>query len=520
MVSIPMILSIVVSFIIAIGGGYFLGKRFASSRIYEATRKGKQIMAEAEKNSEIFLKEAELEAKSEWLVAKTDFEHSTKQRRTEIERLEKRVREQESSVENKADMLRKREKDLNNYKRNLQSKDESLTSRQKELDELVRKQNVQLERVAGMTSEEAKFILMQNLEAQARAEAAQKIKEIREEAENKADREAKQIIISAIQRISADTTAEATVSVVNLPSDEIKGRIIGREGRNIRAFEIATGIDVIVDDTPEAIILSGYDPIRREVARIAMEKLILDGRIHPARIEDAVNKAEKELEVIIRDAGEQACFEVGVNRIDPELVKILGRLKYRTSYGQNVLNHSIEVSKICRLMAQQLDLDQKQATRAGLLHDIGKAIDKGQEGTHTQLGFELAKKFDENEIVLNAIVSHHEDVEPNNPISILVQAADAVSGARPGARRETLENYIRRLEKLEQVAASFTGVANSYAIQAGREVRVIVEPEQLSDSDADILSAELATRIQDELEYPGQIKITVIREHRAIEYAK
>ncbi len=518
--SIAAIAGIVIGLIVAIVVGFFIGKRMAASKISEAKRRADQIVAEAEKNSEIYLKEAELKAKSEWLVAKTEFEQSTKQRRADIERLEKRVREQESMVENKADMIRKREKNLENYKRNLQSKDESLTQRQKELDDLIRKQNVQLERVAGMTADEAKAILMQNLEAQARAEAAQRVKEIKEEAEAKAEREARQIIISAIQRISADTTAEATVSVVNLPSDEIKGRIIGREGRNIRAFEIATGIDVIVDDTPEAIILSGYDPIRREVARIAMEKLILDGRIHPARIEDAVKKAEKELEVIIREAGEQACFEVGVHRISPELIKILGRLKYRTSYGQNVLNHSIEVSKICGLMAQQLDLDQKLAQRAGLLHDIGKAVDKGQEGTHTQLGYELAKKFDEGEVVLNAIQSHHEDVEPTNPISILVQAADAVSGARPGARRETLENYIKRLEKLEQVAASFSGVANSYAIQAGREVRVIVEPEQLNDNDADILSAELATRVQDELEYPGQIKITVIREHRAIEFAK
>ncbi|MFP4460264.1 MAG: ribonuclease Y [Candidatus Zixiibacteriota bacterium] len=511
---------------LAVGGalGYFIGnyliKRASNSIIVEAERKADQITAEAEKNAEIKLKESELKAKSEWLVAKTEFEQSTKERRSELERLEKRIREQEASVENKADMLRKREKNIDNYRKNLQTKEKSINTRQRELDDLIKKQNVQLERVAGMTSDEAKQILMQNLEAQARAEAAQRVKEIKDEAETKAEREAKQIIITAIQRVAADTTAEATVSVVSLPSDEIKGRIIGREGRNIRAFEIATGIDVIVDDTPEAIILSGYDPIRREIGRIAMEKLIIDGRIHPARIEETVQKAEKELEVIIKEAGEQACFEVGVHRIAPELVKLLGRLQYRTSYGQNVLNHSIEVAKICGLMAEELELDVRMAHRAGLLHDIGKAIDKGREGTHTELGYEVAKRHGEKEIVLNAIASHHEDVEATSPISILVAASDAVSGARPGARRETLENYIKRLEKLEQLAASFSGVQNSYAIQAGREIRVIVEPDRITDYDSDVLSADLASKIQEDLEYPGQIKVTVIREHRAVDYAK
>ncbi len=361
---------------------------------------------------------------------------------------------------------------------------------------------------------------MENLEAQARQQAAVMIKEIKEQAAQTAEKEAKNIIISAIQRCAADYTTESTVSVVTLPNDEMKGRIIGREGRNIRSFETATGVDVIVDDTPEAVILSGYDPIRREVAKIAMEKLILDGRIHPARIEEVVGKAEKEMEIIIREAGEQACFELGIHGLHIELIKLLGKLKFRTSYGQNVLEHSKEVSMLAGLMAAELGLDANLAKRSALLHDIGKAIDRETEGTHTQLGAEAAQKHGEHPLVVNAIAAHHEDVPAESPYPALVQSADAISGSRPGARRETLEAYIKRLEKLEEIADSFKGVAKAYAIQAGREIRVIVENSEVDDSGATELANQIAKKIEGELEYPGQIKVTVIRETRAIEFAK
>lgn len=519
-VTISVIIMLIITGAIGFVLGTFLGKGKVKKLVTEARQKAEQIIAEAQKDVEIRAKEAELKAKGEWLAAKEEFERSTTQKRSELERYERKLEEQRRTLNKKADMLRQRERSIDKYHSSLQAKERSLSHKEQELNDLIRKQNSQLERIAGMTAEDAKQLLMANLEAQAHAEASQRIKEIKEEAEMKAEREANQVIISAIQRLAADTTVESTVSVVSLPNDDIKGRIIGREGRNIRAFETATGVDVIVDDTPEAIILSAFDPIRREIARIAMEKLILDGRIHPSRIEEMVKKAESELDVIIKEAGEQAAFDVGVHGIHPELIKLLGKLKYRTSYSQNVLQHSKEVALLTGHIAAQFDIDVNLAKRAGLLHDIGKAIDQGREGTHTQLGYEIAKKFGENEVVLNAIQGHHEDVEAISPITVLVQGADAISGSRPGARRESLENYIKRLQKLEQLADSFQGVTNTYAIQAGREIRVIVEPDKVNDRDSSLLATEIAQKIQDEMEYPGQIKVTVIRETRAVDYAK
>lgn len=514
-VVIAMVLA-VIGFAIGLLSGRMAAKRVLSS----AGEKAKAILDKAKKELELRKSKLELEFERERARRKADFERMTRAKRNELEKLEKRIQEQQRSIESRADILRRREREILNREKQLQAREKAIEQRENELNELIRRENERLERIAGMTQEEAKQILMENLISEARAEAQKMIKQIRMEAEQKAEREAKEVIISAIQRCAAETTVESTVSVVSLPSDEIKGRIIGREGRNIRAFETATGVDVIVDDTPEAIILSGYDPIRREIAKIAMEKLIVDGRIHPARIEEVVAKAEKEVEGIFKEVGEQVCFELGVHDLHPELVKLLGRLKYRTSYGQNVLQHSKEVAWLAAYMASELDLDPKLAKRCGLLHDIGKAVDRGREGTHTQLGYEVAKKYGENEVVLNAILAHHEDVEPTTPYTILVQAADAISGARPGARRETLENYIRRLQKLEELADSFPGVQKAYAIQAGREIRVIVEPSKVDDHLAEILAAEISQKIEREMEYPGQIKVVVIREVRAIDYAK
>ncbi|MCI0404735.1 MAG: ribonuclease Y [candidate division Zixibacteria bacterium] len=500
--------------------GGILFRRLASQKVARAEECAKKIVAEAEKEAEMKKKEALLEAKDEWFKAKTNFEREITNRRSEQAKAEKKVEEREQSVERKADLVNKKERDLSNKEKVISARDKALETREQELEKLVSDQNRQLERISGMSSDEAKRQLMDNLVNQARAEAASTIKQIKEEAETTADREAKNIVISAIQRTAADHAVESTVSVVHIPSDDMKGRIIGREGRNIRTFETLTGVDVIVDDTPEAVILSGFDPVRREVAKMALEKLISDGRIHPARIEEVVAKSEKEMEVIIREAGEQACFDVGVHGIHPEILKLMGKLKFRTSYGQNVLEHSKEVAWLCGLMASQLGLDGTIAKRAGLLHDVGKAIDRETEGTHTQIGATVAAKYNEPAAVVNAIASHHQDVVQETPYSVLVQAADAVSGARPGARRESLENYIKRLEKLEEVADSFKGVAKAYAIQAGREIRIMVENEQVDDTGAVVLAADIAKKIQQELEYPGQIKVTVIRETRAIDYAK
>jgi len=500
--------------------GWFISRKVGEAKLGKADELARKIVKDAEKEAEIKKKEATLEAKDEWYKAKLNFEKETQTKKLEIQRLEKILSDREANLDRKVDILNRKERDIQNKEKILFARDKALRSKDEELKRLIADQNKQLEKIAQMTAEEAKKLLMGNLESQARQEAAQLIKEIKEQAEQTAEKEAKNIIISAIQRCAADHTVESTVSVVNLPNEEMKGRIIGREGRNIRSFETATGIDVIVDDTPEAVILSGYDPIRREVARMALEKLTLDGRIHPARIEEVVAKCEKEMEVIIRETGEQTCFDVGIHGIHPELVKLLGKLQFRTSYGQNVLQHSKEVAYLSGLMAAELGLDANLAKRAGLLHDIGKAVDRETEGTHTQIGYSVAQKYGENPMVLNAIAAHHEDVLHESAYSVLVQAADAISGARPGARRETLEGYIKRLEKLEELADSFKGVAKAYAIQAGREIRVIVEHEHIDDKGAEGLAGEIAKKIEAELEYPGQIKVTVIRETRAVEYAK
>ncbi len=513
---------IAAGFLIAVA--FFMGgwifRRSASQKVSRAEEYAKKIVAEAEKEAEIKKKEAVLEAKDEWYKAKTNFERELSVRRTEQAKSEKKITEREQQIERKADLVGQKERDMLNREKVITARDKALESREHELERLVTDQNRQLERISGMSADEAKRQLMDNLVNQARGEAAATIKQIKEEAEASADREAKNIIISAIQRSAADHAVETTVSVVHIPSDDGKGRIIGREGRHIRTFETLTGVDVIVDDTPEAVILSGFDPVRREIAKMALEKLIADGRIHPARIEEVVAKSEKEMEVIIKETGEQACFDVGVHGLHPEVIKLLGKLRFRTSYGQNVLEHSKEVAWLCGLMAAQLGLDGNMAKRAALLHDIGKAMDRETEGTHTQIGAAFASKYNEPKAVINAIASHHQDVVQETPYSVLVQAADAISGARPGARRESLENYIKRLEKLEEVADSFKGVAKAYAIQAGREIRVMVEQDQVDDTGAVQLASDIAKKVQQELEYPGQIKVTVIRETRAVDYAK
>ncbi len=485
-----------------------------------ATEEAKSIIEQAKKDAEIQKKHAVLDAKDEWFKAKQNFDRETNKIRMEINGLKDGLKNKEDELNRKLDTVAKKEKEFLGKEIFLNSREKTIRVKDQELTSLIKKQNERLMRIANMTEEEAKRILLENLETDVRHEAAYMIKEIKDKAKEKADIEATEIIVQAIQRSAADTTVDTTVSVVNLPGDEMKGRIIGREGRNIRSFEEITNVDVIVDDTPEAVILSGFDPIRREVARMALEKLIQDGRIHPARIEEVVKGCEKELDKIIKETGEQATFDIGIHGLHPELIKMLGRLRYRTSYGQNVLQHSKEVAVMAELMATELNIDKKLARRAGLLHDIGKAIDRETEGTHSELGAALAKKYGENEIVCNAIAAHHEDVEPISLFPVLIQAADTISSTRPGARRETLGNYIKRLEKLEEIADSFRGVDKAFAIQAGREVRVVVQPDQMNDAQSQELASQLAKRVQDEMDYPGQVKITVIREIRVVDYAK
>ncbi|MDZ7386896.1 MAG: ribonuclease Y, partial [candidate division KSB1 bacterium] len=460
----------VTTLIIAIGcaavafvAGWYASKRVGQGKIASAEKLAEKIVSEAEKTAEALRKEKLLEAKDEWLRMKQEFENETKSRRVELQNLERQLANRELNLDKRADLLNKKERDLEQLSQQLKEESAQVKKRQEELDRLIEEQNARLEKISGLSHEEAKKILMDNLLEKARQEAAQMVKEIKDQARQNANREAREIILQAIQRSAADHSVETTVSVVNLPNDEMKGRIIGREGRNIRAFEMATGIEIIVDDTPEAVILSGFDPLRREIARQALEKLIADGRIHPARIEEVVQKTAQEVEESLSQEGEKAMLETGVHGLHPELVKLLGKLHYRTSYGQNALQHAIEVSYLAGLMAAQLGLDANLAKRAGLLHDIGKAIDRYTEGTHTQIGVELAKKYGENPVVINAIAAHHEDVEITSPISILVQAADAISSSRPGARRESLESYVKRLEKLEEVAKSFSGVGRAYA---------------------------------------------------------
>jgi ribonuclease Y len=500
--------------------GWYARKRASESKLMSTEKLAEKIIAEAKKEAETHKREAVLEAKDEWYKAKESFERETQGRKAELSRLEKRYTERETNLNRKVDILDKKDAEVRKRERDIAIRDKTIADKEEELDRLVREETVRLEKIAGMTADEAKQLLISNLENEARQQAAQLVRQIREEAERKGDREAKEILTLAIQRCAADHVVESTVSVVSLPNEEMKGRIIGREGRNIRSFELATGIDVIIDDTPEAVILSGFDPVRREVAKVSLERLVADGRIHPARIEEIVAKVQAEMDEKIREVGEQVSLDVGVHGLHPELIKLLGRLQYRTSYGQNVLQHSKEVAYLGGMMAAELKFDVSLAKRAGLLHDIGKAIDHEAEGTHTQIGGELAEKYGENPGVVHAISSHHSDSVTESAISVLVQAADAVSSARPGARRETLESYVKRLEKLEEIADSFRGVAKAFAIQAGREIRIMVESKEIDDSKAEALAGDIARKVEKELEYPGQVKVVVIRETRAIEYAK
>jgi ribonuclease Y len=500
--------------------GWYARRRSSESRLMSTEKLAEKIITEAKKEAETHRREAVLEAKDQWYKAKENFERETQARRTDLAKMEKKFSEREASLNRKVDILEKKEGDLRRRERDVSGRDRALSEREKEFARMLEEENRRLERIAGMTSDEAKQVLMSNLESEARHEAGHLIRRIREEAERKADREAREILTLAIQRCAADHVVESTVSVVSLPNEEMKGRIIGREGRNIRAFELSTGIDVIIDDTPEAVILSGFDPIRREVAKVSLERLVADGRIHPARIEEVVSKVQAEMDENIREVGEQVSLDVGVHGLHPELIKLLGRLQYRTSYGQNVLQHSKEVAHLAGIMAGELGFESSLAKRAGLLHDIGKAIDHETEGTHTQIGADVAERYGENPNVVHAISYHHSDSVADSAISVLVQAADAVSSARPGARRETLESYVKRLEKLEKIADSFRGVAKAFAIQAGREIRIMVENKEISDEQAEELAQEIARKVEKELEYPGQVKVVVIRETRAIEYAK
>ncbi|MBB2183065.1 ribonuclease Y [Lachnospiraceae bacterium MD1] len=483
------------------------------AKIGNADEKAREIIDEALKTAETKKREALLEAKEEALKAKNEFERETKERRAELQRYEKRVLTKEETLDRKTEALEKKEARLS-------VKEAELDKIKQEVEEFHEKQLQELEKISGLTSEQAKEYLIKTVEEEVKHETALLIKEMESKAKEEADKKAKDYVVTAIQRCAADHVAETTISVVQLPNDEMKGRIIGREGRNIRTLETMTGVDLIIDDTPEAVILSAFDPIRREVARIALEKLIVDGRIHPARIEEMVEKAQKEVDVMIREAGEAATLEVGVHGIHPELIKLLGKMKFRTSYGQNALKHSIEVAILSGLLAGEIGVDVRLAKRAGLLHDIGKSIDHEVEGTHVQIGVDLCRKYKESPVVINAVEAHHGDVEFQSLIACIVQAADTISAARPGARRETLETYTNRLKQLEDITNGFKGVDKSFAIQAGREIRVMVVPEQISDADMVLLARDLSKKIEDELEYPGQIKVNVIRESRVTDYAK
>ena len=509
-------LTIVIGIVFLIVGiliGYIYRKNIGEKAIGSAEMQAKNILLDAQNTAENLRKEKVLEAKEEIHRLREDYEKEFKQRRNEVQKSERRILQKEENIDRKLENIEKRENGLT-------KREQSMNEKHKEIDSYIAKQMAELERISGYTREEAREILLKEVEGDIRKDASEMIVRIENEAKEEGDKKAREIITTAIQRYAADQVTESTVSVVSLPNDDMKGRIIGREGRNIRAIETLTGVDLIIDDTPEAVILSGFDPVRREIARIALEKLIVDGRIHPARIEEMVQKAAKEVNNIIKEEGERACFETGVHNLHPELVKLLGRLKYRTSYGQNVLQHSIEVATLAGMMADELGLDPKLAKRGGLLHDIGKSIDHEVEGTHVEIGVNICKKYKESWKVINAVEAHHGDVEARTLEAMLVGAADALSAARPGARRETLESYIKRLENLEQIANSTRGVDKSYAIQAGREIRVAVKPNQVKDDEVPMLAREIAKKIETELEYPGQIKVNVIRETKATEFAK
>ena len=511
------IIAVVVTLVIAVPVSVYLGiahhEKSSRETIGNAQEKARSIIDEALRSAEAKKREALLEAKEEVLKMKNESEREAKDRRTELQRFEKRVLAKEESVDKKAETLERRETSLT-------AKEEELKKKRAEAEKLLGQRVQELERISGLTSEQAKDYLLKTVEDEVKIDTAKLYKELEGRAREEAGKKAKEYIVTAIQRCAVDYVAESTISVVQLPSDEMKGRIIGREGRNIRTLETMTGVDLIIDDTPEAVILSGFDPIRREVARIALEKLIVDGRIHPARIEEMVEKAQKEVDTIIREEGDSACLEVGVHGIHPELVRLLGRMKYRSSYGQNALKHSIEVAFLAGFLAGEVGADVRIAKRAGLLHDIGKSIDHEVEGSHVQIGADLCRKYKETQTVINAVEAHHGDVEPESLIACLVQAADAISAARPGARRETLETYTKRLKQLEEISNSFKGVDKSFAIQAGREIRIMVVPEQISDADMVLLARDISRQIEDELEYPGQIKVSVIRESRVVDYAK
>ena len=510
---IAVVITIVVTAIIVWFAAITYYKKGVEAKIGSAEARSNEIIDEALKTAETKKREALLEAKEESLKTKNELERETKERRTELQRYEKRVLSKEEAVDKKSDMLEKKENAL-------AAKEEQLTKRRAEVENLGEQRIKELERISGLTSEQAKDLLLKTVEDDVKLDTAKLIKELETRAKEEASKKAKEYVVTAIQKCAADHVSETTISVVQLPNDEMKGRIIGREGRNIRTLETLTGVDLIIDDTPEAVILSSFDPIRREIARIALEKLIVDGRIHPARIEEMVEKAQKEVEVMMREAGEEAALEVGVHGIHPELIKLLGKMKFRTSYGQNALKHSIEVAHLSGLLAGEIGADVRIAKRAGLLHDIGKSVDHEQEGSHIQIGVDLCKKHKESAIVVNAVAAHHGDVAPESLVACLVQAADAISAARPGARRETLEAYTNRLKQLEDISNSYKGVEKSFAIQAGREIRIIVMPEQISDADMVFLARDVSKQIENELEYPGQIKVSVVRESRCVEYAR
>ena len=511
--AIMLLIGFVVGSLIFFFIGMMYRKKVAEAKVGSAEKEAEQIKSDARKAAEAKKKEILLEAKEESIKTKNEAEKDAKERRNEIQRLERRLLQKEETLDRKSDSFEKKEEQL-------QKKLEALDVQREEAAKIHEKQTEELERISGLTSEQAKSHLLSMIEQDVRLEAAVMIKDIEGKAKLEGEKRAKDILASSIQRCAVDHVAETSVSVVQLPNDEMKGRIIGREGRNIRTLESLTGIDLIIDDTPEAVILSGFDPVRREIARLALEKLIVDGRVHPARIEEMVEKAKKEVENVIREAGEEASFETGVHGLHAEISRLLGKMRFRTSYGQNVLKHSIEVSHLSGMIAGELGVDVTMAKRAGLLHDIGKSIDHDQEGSHVTLGAALLRKYRENDLIINAVEAHHGDVDATNIISVIVQAADAISAARPGARRETLESYIKRLTKLEEIADSFKGVEKSFAIQAGRELRLIVLPDEVDDAGMTMLAREVAKKIETEVEYPGQIKVNLIRETRAIEYAK